>query len=67
MATITLTIPDAQIQRVITAFCANYGYTQSQLPNETQANFTKRMVGLHIQDVVRNYESAQAASTLTVT
>lgn len=61
MATITFTIPDDQIQRVIDAFCATYDYADyvKYGGTMTQAQFTKDRIRQWIVGVVRAYEVRQ--------
>jgi hypothetical protein len=66
MATISFTIQDAQMPRIITAFKSNFGYQEflpdGTTPNpETGAQFTKRMINEMIKGEVRNYEAGIAA------
>lgn len=68
MATVTLSIPDAALPRVIAAFVGRYNWptTIDGVPNpETQAQFAKRMVAEFIRHTVRDWELGQviAAST----
>lgn len=72
MATIpSITIPDTQIQRVIDAFAAEFGY-QSTITNAdgttspnpvTKAQFAKQQLIAYIKQITRNYEANQAAAT----
>ena len=60
MATITLTIPDAQLLRIQNALCALYGY-QTKLPDGSanpvsQAAFSKQQIVNYIQQSVLAYE-----------
>ena len=70
MASITLTIPDAIVQRVLTGFCSTHGYA-AQIPSkdnaailidnpETKAEFIKRCLLNYIKTSVREYEEAVA-------
>lgn len=71
MAVISLTIPNDKIDRITTAFCAEYGYQETitnpdgtTSPNpETKAAFTKRMVIQHVRQVTSNFEANIAAGT----
>lgn len=68
MANITLTIPDAQLARVVSAFSIAYGYQDTipgatpadpPVPNpETRAQFMRR----HIMEFVRNTVQAVEAN-----
>lgn len=80
MATITLTIPDPVLNRVVNAVAANYGY-QSTVPNpsipgqfisnpETKTQFAKRQLNIFLKENVKSYEvnlaiDASRQSTLT--
>lgn len=60
MAVISLTIPDNQIQRIMTAVCGNNGYSAT-LPNgdpnpQTQAQFTKATTAEWLKAQVRTWE-----------
>lgn len=70
MATITLTIPDAILPRVIAGMCGHYGYEdtitdpanpENIIPNlETKGEFCRRMVRQHVKRVVLQWEAEQA-------
>ena len=71
MATVTLTIPNDQVQRVLDAMAGVYGY-QSTIPDEDGdpiANpeslpvFAKRMIALKIKNQVKDWEVRQASLT----
>jgi len=53
MATITLTIPDAMLPRVVTALCVPAGVVESNANAKTQ-------VADYIKERVRIYEAAQS-------
>jgi hypothetical protein len=64
MATFTITIDNAILQRALDAFATRYNY-QAKLEDggdnpETKAAFAKRMVRQYVQDVIKNTESPQA-------
>lgn len=70
MATITFTIPDAVLPRIIAAVTTVYKYestliddvTGEPYPNpETKAAFTKRMVIEFLKNIVKQHEVVQAA------
>lgn len=65
MATISITIPDAQLQRVIDAVCGTYNYD----PNSglTQAQFAKQQLSLWLKSTVRNWESNAAINNFKTT
>ena len=69
MTTITLTIPDAQITRVVDAFATAYGY-QANIPNpdgaplpnpETRPQFMRRQIMVFIKRTVQSTEAVVAA------
>ena len=75
MATITLTIPDAQINRVVGAFAIAYNYQAilenpdgTTFPNpETRPQFMRRQIMTFIKNTVQSVEviaAAEAARTL---
>lgn len=56
MATITITIPDAQVTRVLDGFCAAYGWdAEFGVP---KAAFAKQKVAEHVRSIVLGYERA---------
>lgn len=57
MASITLTIPDAQIGRVTTAFSSLFGYDPAS--GLTQGQFTKQQVSIWVKSQVAIYEEQQ--------
>lgn len=70
MATITFTIPDAQIARVVDAFAVAYGYQDTitnpvdgtTSPNpETSAQFMRRQIMVFIKNTVQSIEVLAAA------
>ena len=71
MATVTITIPDAVLARVLSGFCYQNGYSDtivdpnninSTLPNPvSKATFAKQQLIAHIVNAVRSYEISQAA------
>ena len=72
MATISFTIPDAQLTRVVNALCVTYGYQDTMgytgtppdlvpVPNpETKGQFAKRMIAEHIKNCVKQVEGGAA-------
>jgi hypothetical protein len=66
MATITFTIPDDQIQRVIDAFCATYDYANYVRlgGTMTQAQFTKARIRDWIVATTRSYEVRQRTAAV---
>lgn len=65
MASVPLTIPDAALPRILTAFASVYGYDPTS--GQTQAQFMKAKVITHIKQVVIDYESNQSNITSQVT
>jgi len=74
LATITLTIPNDKIDRIVTAFCGEFGY-QDTITNEdgtTSTNpvsknaFTKQKVVEYVKQVTRNYEANISAAQARV-
>lgn len=71
MASISVTIPDAVLPRVLNAFASRYGYLatltnaddQPVANPETKAQFAKRMLAEHIKRVVREEEAIAAELT----
>lgn len=72
MATISLTIPDASLTRIIDGICAVYNYNQfiegMQSP-PTKAQFAKAQIIAFVKATVKNSEvaAANAATELTKT
>lgn len=65
MAQITITIPDAVVQRVLDAFAYRFGYDSVPDPKPTKAAFAKQALVSQIRAVTHDYEkmvAAQAAS-----
>ena len=65
MATITLTIPDAVMPRVIDALCA-YGDRPDSSPL-TRGAFAKAVVVDWVKSITRQHEGVQAAKTAETT
>lgn len=73
MATIQITIPDAQLTRVVNSFTDSFGYAPMILDNsvppiaipnpETRNQFAKRMVAEWVKQRVITQESFMAAET----
>lgn len=71
MATISITIADADLSRVVTDLCGFYGYQATltdilgnTTPNpETPNQFARRMIVQSIKSACATYESQQAAAT----
>lgn len=64
MASITLTIPNAIVPRVLNGFCSNQGYTpilEDGQPNpKTQQQFIKRKIMEYVKNAVRADEIEKA-------
>ena len=60
MATVSVTIPDAVLARVLDAFAATYGYDAAK--DGTKAAFAKRQVARFCTETVRRHE-AEVAGT----
>jgi hypothetical protein len=73
MATITLTIPDVLLPRVVAGMCGRFNYQDkvddpanpgSHIPNpETKAVFCKRMIRQFVKQSVLQWEAEQAYNT----
>ena len=65
-AVLSITIPNAVVNRSTTAFCSSYNYQPiingSSNP-ETPIQFTQRMIAQFIKATVIGYESQQAGQT----
>lgn len=59
MASITISVPDAQVQRVLDAFCATFGYNPAT--DGTKAAFTKKQMAQYAKEVTLAYEVNLAA------
>jgi hypothetical protein len=66
MANITLTIPDAQVSRVITAVCASRTEKVTLLPIDPTAANAKAVVAAWIKECVCRYEEEQARLAIVV-
>ena len=69
MATITITIPDSVVARVVDALGTHYGYQAiiDGAPNpETKARFVQRMIRTHIKNIVREQEASVASQSAFV-
>ena len=56
MASISLTIPDAVIPRIVAAVAVKFNYVLNQLPSETQGQFAKRMLAATLKQWVKDAE-----------
>lgn len=57
MATITITINNAHITRVVDALSEEYDYLNNRIDEtETKNQFAKRMIAQHIRLITRNIE-----------
>jgi hypothetical protein len=61
MATITFTIPDAQMPRIIAAFTSTFNYADYVKGGGTmtEGQFTKERIRLYVLSVTRAYEVRQ--------
>lgn len=60
MATITFTVNDAHLNRVVDAWADANGWPDEATQGETKAQFARRMVAKHIRRHVRQWELNQA-------
>lgn len=62
MADVTITIPDAEVTRVLTAFGNQLGYTGTnpQGQAETRAQFARRKLREYIVTIVKQHEGSVA-------
>lgn len=63
MAQITITIPDAVVQRVLDAFAYRFGYDNVPDPKPTKAAFAKAALVGEIRAITRDHEKMVAAQT----
>jgi len=61
MATVSVTIPDAVLGRVLDAIAAAYGYDAAK--DGTKAAFAKKQVARFVAETVRAHEATVAADT----
>lgn len=69
MATITITIPNGGVTRVVNGVCGYFGYEPiitpmigEPFPNpESKAQFAQRMLVVNVKSWVKSFESRQAA------
>lgn len=59
MASISVTVPDAIVTRVLDAICDTYDYRGPI--DGTKAQFAKKQVAEHIRRLVTSYEARQAS------
>ena len=60
MATITVTIPNAQVSRVVAAMCEAGGYTGDPANNVARNEFARTMVIQYVKNIVRGVEHSKA-------
>lgn len=60
MATVSVTIPDAALPRVLDAFASAYGYDADK--DGPKADFAKKQVANFVMEVVRGQEATKAAN-----
>jgi hypothetical protein len=66
MASVTITIPDAQLTRVLDGIAGYHGYDSGAAqPGETKAAFAKRKLIEDATNWVRSYEQGVAVATAT--
>lgn len=61
MASITLTIADVNLNRVLDALSAKWGYSGSG--GQTKGQFVKQVLANYAKSAVKEYEAEQAAKT----
>jgi hypothetical protein len=61
MATISITVPDPVVQRVLDAVAATYGYDPDT--DGTKAQFARAQVAAVVKNVVVSYEAQQAGES----
>lgn len=76
MAQLTITVPDAQVARVLAAFKAQYGYSDTvpgpnpgdaPVPNpESATQFVRRKLREYVIEIVRAHEATAAAEAARV-
>ena len=76
MATISITIPDEALERVIDGIAGQYGYeatfpdpenSRKRIPNpETKAKFCKRMAAKWAKEAVKSWEQRTAADAARI-
>lgn len=65
MATISITIPDAVLPRVVEALCTANGYDPSS--GLTKNQFAKQSIARYVKQTVIDYETNAAANTAAMT
>lgn len=58
MALVSITIPDAQVTRVVNAICDAYGYVAGQ--GVSKAEFARQALVQHVKNIVVGQEQATA-------
>lgn len=61
MAQFVITIPDAEVPRVVDALCADGRWTAES--GMTRGEFARHRIVRYVKAVVRQYEGQQAATT----
>lgn len=61
MASISITVPDAQVNRVLDAFAGTFDYNADT--DGTKAQFARAQVAKFAKDIVKSYEAHIAAET----
>lgn len=55
MASITIAVPDAQVQRVLDAFCNTFGYNAAT--DGTKASFVRKQMASYAKEITLAYEA----------
>lgn len=66
MATLTITIPAGQVNRVVDAIAARFGYTGFEPDNvtpQTKSEFCRKLIIKYIKDNVKAHEAGTAGKT----
>lgn len=62
MADITITIPNTQLARVVTALCSVGGYVGDPSDQTARREFARGVLRDHVRQTVLRYEQQQAAA-----
>jgi hypothetical protein len=65
VADIIMTIPDAQVQRVLDAFAGQFQYDPNNPAHGTRAQFAKACMARYAKGVVVHWEAQQAQQSAT--
>ena len=63
-ANVTIVIPDEKIDRIVAGVCGQYDYQTNKQDEETQTEFTKRMIKVFLRETTLAYEYEQEKAAI---